>query len=156
MNQTTIAFWSWLFPFTYIIHIAEEYFGGEGYSAYLLKVSGVHFSPARFLIIQTLAVVLMIVGIVLARRLNFPVLMIVILGSTVLLNAVTHVVSAIREGVYGPGLITSVLIWAPLGIAALFNFRNSMNMGRYGTGLVIGLGINLVIAIITMRGGRFF
>ena len=155
MRQTTIAFWSWLFPLTYIIHIAEEYFGGEGYSTYLLRVRGVHFSPVRFLVIQSVAVVLMIVGIKLARRFNFPILMIVIMGATVLFNATTHVLSGIREGGYGPGLATSVLIWAPLGLASLVNFRNSMSASRYWMGIAIGLGINLIVAVVTMRGGQW-
>ena len=44
--------WSWLFPLSYLIHIAEEYWGGEGYPAYLLRLRGVHMSTARFLAAQ--------------------------------------------------------------------------------------------------------
>lgn len=97
----------------------------------------------------------MIVGIKLARRFNFPILMIVIMGATVLFNATTHVLGGIREGGYGPGLATSVLIWAPLGLASLVNFRNSMSAHRYWMGIAIGLGINLIVAVVTMRGGQW-
>ncbi len=154
LSYSTVTFWSWLFPITYVIHIAEEYWGGEGYSAYLLSARGVHFSPTRFLVIQAAAVVLMVIGILLARRFSFPTLMIVILGSTVLVNALTHILSGIGEGGYGPGLASSVLIWLPLGVATLVQFKNSMTINRYWTGVAIGMGINLIVAVITMRGGQ--
>ncbi|MDQ3172961.1 MAG: hypothetical protein M3Q91_04515 [Acidobacteriota bacterium] len=41
---------------TYLLHIAEEYWGGEGYSAYLLKLRGVQLSPTRFLVVQAIGI----------------------------------------------------------------------------------------------------
>ena len=79
-SDTTTTIWSWLFPVTYLIHIAEEYWGGGGYSAYLLRLRGVHLSPTRFLLAQSIGVILVVVGIMLARRFNFPHMMLVILG----------------------------------------------------------------------------
>jgi hypothetical protein len=63
--------WSWLFPLSYLIHIAEEYWGGEGYPAYLLRLRGVHMSTARFLAAQSVGFILVTVGVFLARRLKF-------------------------------------------------------------------------------------
>lgn len=149
------AHWLWLFVATYIIHIAEEYWGGEGYSAHLLKNRGVYMSPTRFLIVQAIGTALMAAGVLLARRLKFPNAMAVILGAAVLGNAFTHTVNAIRAQSYEPGLISAMVIWIPLGLFSIIHFRRYVsNKTRFWIALAIGVGINLVIAIITMRGGK--
>jgi len=150
----TITIWSWLFPASYLVHIAEEYWGGEGYSAYLLRLRGVHLSPPRFLLMQSLGVVLMVTGVILARRLGFPQMMLVIFGAIVLVNGLTHTVTSVRHGGYGPGLITSLVIWIPLGLITLFRFKGSISDRRYWTGVAIGVGVNGIIAVLTLRGGR--
>jgi hypothetical protein len=152
--DTTITIWSWLFPVTYLIHIAEEYWGGGGYSAYLLRLRGVHLSPARFLLVQSIGVILVVAGIMLARRFNFPHMMLVILGAVVLVNGLTHTLTSIRYLTYGPGLITSILIWMPLGLATLVRFKGSVSKQRYWLAVAIGTAINGVVAVVTLRGGR--
>lgn len=86
LANTLTTLWSWLFPITYLLHIAEEYWGGEGYSAYLLRLRGVQLSPPRFLLVQAIGLALMIAGIILARRLQFPNLLSVVLGAVVLVR----------------------------------------------------------------------
>ncbi len=68
---SAVNFWLWVFPITYLIHIAEEYWGGEGYPAYILRLRGVHMSTARFLVAQSVGVVLVTVGVILARRFRY-------------------------------------------------------------------------------------
>jgi len=153
-SDNTIIIWSWLFPITYLIHIAEEYWGGEGYSAYLMRLRGVHLGQTRFLLIQSFGVFLMALGVILARRLGFLEMMLVILGATVLVNGLTHTVTSALNGGYGPGLFSSLLIWIPLGIATLFCFKGRVSERRYWLAVVIGLGINSVFTIVTLRGGR--
>jgi len=60
--------WLWLFPMTYLVHIAEEYWGGEGYSAYLFRLRGVHLSPADFWAVQTMALHWSVAGVVISRN----------------------------------------------------------------------------------------
>jgi|SRR5882724_3901303 len=146
--------WSWLFPITYLIHIAEEYWGGEGYPAYLLRVRGVHLSSTRFLVAQTLGAVLMALAVILSRRFNFPHLMVIIMASIVLVNGLTHTLTSLGNGVYGPGLFSSALIWIPLGIFSLVRFKQDVSRKRYLIGIAIGLGVNVLVFVITMRGAR--
>ena len=150
----TINFWLWVFPITYLIHIAEEYWGGEGYPAYILRLRGVHMSTARFLVAQSVGVVLVTVGVILARRFNFPQMMLIILGSIVLVNGITHTITALSIMRYGPGLWSSIFIWMPLGIFTLLRFRNTVSRKRYWIAIAIGVGVNVVVGILTMRGGR--
>jgi len=149
-----IDLWSWLFPLTYLIHVAEEYWVGEGYPAYILRVRGVHLSTIRFLMAQALGTVLMAAGIMLARRFNFPHLMIIIMATTVLVNGLTHTVTSLSNGGYGPGVLTSALIWIPLGIFVLVRFKQDMSRKRYLIGVAIGLSLNVLVFLITMRGAR--
>jgi len=153
-STATVNFWLWVFPITYLIHIAEEYWGGEGYPAYILRLRGVHMSTARFLVAQSVGVVLVTIGVILARRFNFPQMMLIILGSIVLVNGITHTVTALSIMSYGPGLWSSIFIWLPLGIFTLVRFRNAISRKRYWIAIAIGVGVNVVVGILTMRGGR--
>lgn len=153
-DRTTIL-WSWLFPLSYLIHIAEEYWGGEGYPAYILRLRGVHMSTTRFLAAQSVGFILVTVGVLLARRLKFLPMMLVILGSVVAVNALTHTVTALTSFIYGPGLFSSIFVWGPLGIATIIRFKSRIdNQKQYWIAIAIGIGINVVVGILTMRGGR--
>jgi hypothetical protein len=148
------AIWMWLFPVTYLIHIAEEYWGGEGYTAYLYRLRGVHLSTARFFAFQGLGVVLICFGIVLSLQLKWPRFMLAIMGALVLSNGVTHSVTALRHGGYGPGLVSCVLIWIPLGLVTLILLQGDMPVLRLVVASLIGFGINGAVALIALRGGR--
>ena len=147
--------WSWLFPLSYLIHIAEEYFGGEGYPAYLLRLRGVHMSTARFLAAQSVGFILVTAGVILARRLKFLPMMLVILGTMVAGNALTHTVTALSIMSYGPGLFSSIFVWGPLGTATMIRYKSAIDDQRqYWIAIAIGVGINVIIGILAMRGGR--
>jgi len=147
--------WSWVFPLSYLIHIAEEYWGGEGYPAYLLRLRGVHMSTARFLAAQSVGLVLVTIGVILARRLKFLPMMLVILGALVAGNALTHTVTALSILEYGPGLLSSIFVWGPLGIATIICYKSAIDDQRqYWIAIAIGIGINVVVGILAMRGGR--
>ncbi len=154
ISARSIAFWLWVFPITYLIHIAEEYWVGEGYPAYILRLRGVHMSTTRFLVAQSVGVVLVTIGVILARRFNFPQMMLVILGAIVLVNGITHSVTALGILRYGPGLWSSIFIWIPLGIFTLLRFKNGLSRRKYWIAIAIGVGVNVVVGILTMRGGR--
>lgn len=151
----SIILWSWLFPLTYVIHIAEEYWGGEGYPAYIFRLKGVHMSATRFLVAQSVGFILVTIGVLVARRLRFLPMMLVILGSTVAVNSLTHTVTALSVREYGPGLYSSIFVWGPLGIASIIRFKSMIkNQKKYWIAIAIGVGINVVVGILTMRGGR--
>jgi hypothetical protein len=156
-SRISASRWLWLFPITYLIHVAEEFWGGEGYSAHLMKTKGVSMSPTRFLAVQAIGTALMAAGIILAKRFRFPNMMVVILGAIVLGNALTHSISASRRQAYEPGLVSAILIWMPLGLFSLIYFRRFvLNQTRFWIAVIVGIGVNVVIGVITMRGGKLF
>jgi hypothetical protein len=153
-DRTTIL-WSWLFPLSYLIHIAEEYWGGEGYPAYIFRLRGVHMSTGRFLAAQSVGFILVTIGVIVARQLKFLPMMLVILGTVVAGNALTHTVTALSILQYGPGLFSSIFVWGPLGIATMIRFKSYIDDQRqYWIAIAIGVGVNVVVGILTMRGGR--
>ena len=153
-DRATIL-WSWLFPLSYVIHIAEEYWGGEGYPAYILRLRGVQMSTARFLAAQSVGFILVTIGVILARRLKFLPMMLVILGTVVAGNALTHLVTALSILSYGPGLVSSIFVWGPLGLATIIRFKSGIDDQRqYWIAVAIGVAVNVVVGILTMRGGR--
>ena len=145
---------SWLIPVTYLIHIAEEYWGGEGYPAYIYRLRGVYLPPSRFLVAQAIGFVLVVMAVILARQFNFPTMMLVILYTTVMGNALTHTFGALTTLSYNPGLLSSLLIWLPLAVFVLARFKREVSPQRYWLAIAIGVGINVAIGVITMRGGR--
>lgn len=147
--------WLWLYPATYLLHIAEEYWGGTGYIAHLAKTKGVVFTPLRFFSLTIFGWVLMVVGVILADRCKFPQLLLVIFGTLVLGHVLSHTVSRVRTAKYNPGLLTGLLIWLPLGAITLVQLQGSMSGGRYWTGLVIGIGIQGMVLLIAARGGSY-
>ena len=149
-----VDLYSWLFPVTYVIHVAEEYWCGEGYPAYILRVRGVHLSNTRFLLAQTLGIVLMAAGILVARRFNFPYTTLIIMSSIALVNGLTHTMTSLSSGVYGPGVLSSALIWIPLSIFCMVHFKKLLSRKRYLIGVAIGIGVNVAVFVITMRGAR--
>ena len=148
----SVALWSWLFPLTYLIHIAEEFYGGEGYPAYLKRLRGVEMSSTKFLVGQAIGLALIVLGILIARRLRFPRQLLVILGTVILFNGLSHLATSVSYREYGPGLISGVLIWIPFGIATLTRFKSSMRPVRFWLYVASGIAINVVIALITLKG----
>jgi hypothetical protein len=147
--------WSWLFPLSYVVHIAEEYFGGEGYPAYILRLRGVHMSTGRFLAAQSVGFILVTIGVIAAKQLKFLPMMLVILGALVAGNAITHTLTALSIMSYGPGLFSSIFVWGPLGIATVICYKRYIDDQRqYWIAIAIGIAINVVVGVLTMRGGR--
>lgn len=146
--------WLTLFPLTYIIHFAEEFWGGEGYPAYLLRLRGVELSTTRFLAFQAMGFLLVVAAGVISKQLKFPEFMIVILGGLVLSNGISHTITALWDGGYGPGLLTSTLLWIPLGALTLVFMFGRMSHTRLALATLIGFAINGIVALVTIRGGR--
>ncbi len=103
---------------------------------------------------QAIGFILVTLGMILARQFSFPQMMLLILCTTVMGNALTHTYSAVATQSYNPGLLSSLLIWMPLGIFVLIRFRREISQQRYWLAIAIGVGINVAIGVITMRGGR--
>jgi len=135
------------FPATYAAHIFEEWWGG--FPAHLLRTQGIELSNTKFVVLQLLGLILMIVGVSLSRRLGFPNMMLTILATVILGNSLVHVVRTYLGRGYDPGVVTAVLIWIPLGVYTLLHTRRQMRIGRYLVSAAIGVAICVVVDILS-------
>jgi hypothetical protein len=53
----------WLFPLTYLVHIAEEHWGG--FAPWISRVAGAHLTDRELLVLNGIGLVLMTTGAVL-------------------------------------------------------------------------------------------
>ena len=139
--RLSFAKWLWIFPLAYLLHVIEE-FRSVGPS------HGINVSLRTFLILSTVAWLLMTCGIVLAHRFGFRHFMGVCLGATVFLNGLSHIINSLVYGRYDAGLISGSVIFIPLGLATLISLRNSMRRQRYIVGLLLGVVIQAIALII--------
>ncbi len=151
----SIVWWAWLFPLTYVIHIAEEFWAGEGYTARLARQKGVHLSATRFFALTGFGLSMIILGILLANTLNFPQFLLTIFGSLVLANGLSHTLTAAIKFKYNPGLISAILLWIPLGIMTIWLLKATMNRSRFTLAVLIGLAIQVTVSFLASRGGNF-
>lgn len=57
----------WLFPVTYLCHIAEEYWGGEGFYRWVARAAGAKLTAADFVTLNARACVLVVALIAFVR-----------------------------------------------------------------------------------------
>lgn len=143
--------WLALFPLTYLAHVAEEYWGGGGYSDYLRRVYSVELSRQRFLTLQVLGLFLMILGIILGIALRFSLTMIAILSAVIIGNALVHSVRSINGRSYTPGLFTAIALWIPLGFMSLRFVWPNTSAARLILALVVGCAVNWIVELISFR-----
>lgn len=153
-SSYSLLFWLWIFPASYVVHAAEEFWGGEGYTAYLYRLRGVHIPISRFIVLHLMGLSLIVAGVIISQILNFPVFMVAIFGGLMFSNGMSHTVTAIWDRGYGPGLITSIL-WIPLGVVTVYEMFGQIPNTKLAIATAVGLGINGGVAFLTMRGGKF-
>lgn len=149
-NPLMLTVWLTLFPVTYLAHIAEEYWGGGGYSNYLLRNYALELSPQRFLWLQALGVSLMGLGVVAGIALRFPITMLAMLSAIVLGNVLVHTIRSIQGWMYTPGLITAVVLWLPLGCISFIAVWPFVSGGRLALALAVGVTTNGVVELMVM------
>jgi hypothetical protein len=148
--------WAWLFPFTYLIHVTEEYVAGVALAPSPDKIRGANLTPTQFLVLQGFACLLLVVGMILSRRFNFRPWLLICLATVVLVNGLFHVAGSLRIAGYNPGLVSGVLIWIPLGVMTLVYLKRGMRPNMYWTAITVGILINVVVLVLARGGRRLF
>lgn len=146
--------WLTLFPISFVLHFAEEYWAAGGYVEYLYRLRGVRISEKRFLIFQALGFVwftgIAVVGYLVGRA----DLAILFISGFYFCNGVTHTVTAVWDRHYGPGLIASILLWMPLGLVSILLMYGHLPTWQWALTAGLGLAFNGAVALGTMKGGN--
>ena len=153
-DATWPAAWGWLFPATYALHIREELWGGEGFTAWMARVAGVELAAGRFLVWNAVALLLMAAGVWLTLRFERLRWLLLSYGVAFLLNSLSHLAAALYTASYSPGLVSGLLLWVPLGALALVRLGKTLGRRRRRAGLLVGLLMHVVVVALALVGGR--
>jgi hypothetical protein len=129
--------WTVLFPLTYCLHVAEEYWGGETFYGWVSRVWQIDLTRDEFLTLNAIAMGVMIVAVLVANvttvRLPIPAF-----GFVVVLNGSLHVIASVVTASYSPGAISGVLVWVPLGVYALRRSHRALRAAEFYGGIALG------------------
>jgi len=113
-------------------------------------VHGINLSLTQFVALSSVTWLLLVGGILLARRFGFPQLFEVCLGAAVLLNGLSHILNSLWITGYDAGVVSGTVIFVPLGLATLISLRNSMPPLRYAGGIALGIVIQGIATVLAL------
>ncbi|MGB9179840.1 MAG: HXXEE domain-containing protein [Pyrinomonadaceae bacterium] len=141
------ARWAWLLPATYLIHIAEEYWCGIGFPAWISSFGFAKLTPELFLQLNAAAWLVMTIGVALAIVIQPLRFLIVGFGAAVFINGLAHTIGSIVTVTYSPGLVSGLLIWIPLGSIILYQAWRSIPRLQFWTGIIVGVVLHAMISL---------
>ncbi|HEY0005306.1 MAG TPA: HXXEE domain-containing protein [Pyrinomonadaceae bacterium] len=156
VKSEAAAIWSWLFPAAYLIHVTEEYLAGVALAPSATKIRGANMTASQFLIFNSIALMLMLAGLLLARRLRFLYWLLVSVGTVLFINGVFHIKGTIKIAAYNPGLISGALIFIPLGLLTLMRLKEHLSKRRYWEAVVVGILIYGIVLLVARMGRKLF
>ncbi|HEX8844338.1 MAG TPA: HXXEE domain-containing protein [Pyrinomonadaceae bacterium] len=145
-SESFTGTWAWLFPLTYLIHVAEEYWGN--FPAWINRIWGIESSVSNFMIWNGAAWALMIVGVALVLKTKSYRWLLVSFGMVVLINATSHTIASLVTASYSPGLISGVLLWVPLGTITMLRASKRVNRRTFRAGIIVGILMHAVVTLL--------
>ncbi len=146
--------WVALFPLTYALHIAEEYYGGPGFPAYASRLTGFHLSEGGFLLANVLFWSLMCGVVATVGCRGRPAWLIVGLGMLVLINGALHLLGTLVGRAYSPGLFSALLLWGPLGLFTVVRARRQLDRMMFRAGIVAGIIVHALVPVVALALAR--
>ncbi len=141
------ARWFWFFPITLPIHIAEEFWGGEGFLSWNARATGAVFSVTKFFTLVSFGFILVLIGVLLAKRYNKMRWIISALATIFLINGFSHLIATITHHQYSPGLVSGVLLWIPFSIWILIAEHRLNTRRTFFGGVITGALIHGIVTL---------
>ncbi len=142
----------WLFVPAYLIHLAEEWFGG--FPHWVAIIAGRPVPGAAFLVINGIAIVLLVVGIRSATRTEDSGWIAVAVAAIALINTVFHASGLILTGTYSPGLISAVVLYVPLGSLVMVRALSQAARATIARGVAAGVILHAVVFVVAFATTR--
>jgi hypothetical protein len=134
-----------LLPVAVALHIAEEWFGG--FIDWARLVMEVNIEAEQFLAINTIGLVLFVIGCASAYREPRAAWIGVSLAALVGVNAIVHTVLSVAVGEYSPGTITGLLLYVPMSVIIIRWAATHLSRGVVGGAILFGIGIHAVATL---------
>ncbi len=151
----TPGVWVWLFPLSQCAHAAEEYWEGYGFHRWLSDLTYTPFSAQHVLMMHLGFVLVMGAATVLAVRLPFWGWVVPGLAVLVLVNALAHVFVWVVSASSSSGLVSSVVLWFPLGVIGLVRSWRGLGGLQFWGGVLAGAVTQVPVSWVALRAGRF-
>ena len=138
--------WVWLFPLTYGLHIAEEYW--LRFPSWVSQNFRTFVSNPQFLLLNGVFWLLMVVAVIAILARPSLAWLVVTLAAIVGINAALHLLGSLVTFSYSPGSITAALLYLPLVLYASRQVRERVPSGlallAVGLGAAIHAGVMLL------------
>ncbi len=138
--------WTALFPLTYCLHIAEEYWAGETFYGWVSRVWQITLTRDEFLALNAIAMTVMVAGVLVANVTNVR-LPIPAFGFVTAFNGSLHAIASIVTASYSPGTVSGVLIWIPLGVDALRRSHRALSAAEFYGGVTLGAAAHGLVTL---------
>ena len=139
--------WFWFFPITLPIHIAEEFWGGEGFLSWNARATGAVFSVSKFFTLVGIGFILVLTGVLLARRYPKMRWIVSALATIFLINGFSHLIATITQHRYSPGLVSGSLLWIPFSIWILMSEHRLATKRTFLGGVITGAVIHGIVTL---------
>jgi hypothetical protein len=136
----------WLFPLAYALHVLEEWVGG--FPEWLAAIDGDGVSRRAFILINTAAFILVIAAARAATRREEQGWLAVSIATILLVNGLLHVLGTLYTGTYSPGLVTSVILYLPLGQLALLRAWHQAAGRQVAAGIFTGVASHALVSLL--------
>lgn len=147
--STNVSKWVTVFPLTYVVHIAEEYWAGERFYNWLSRVADAHMTKDSFLLLNGSFMLVMIVAVSIASwRKDHRILL--VLASIVLINSLLHVFGSIFTASYSPGLVSAVVLWLPLAVWTFYHERRHVSTRQKVGAIVVGIIAHVFVSLLAL------
>ena len=148
MESFAKRWWPLLLPLSNLLHLFEEWFGGEGFAAWTERAVGQPVSTTRFLILN--GVVWPLVAVLTLAAIKKPSIswFLTTFGTIVVINALLHGLGTLASASYSPGLVTGLLLYLPLGSLAIRHGQQELPAGAFARAVFLGVAAHIVVALI--------
>ena len=134
-----------LLPVAVALHIAEEWHWGlVDWAVFALNLN---IGTERFLAINAVGLVLIVIGSILAYREPSAAWIGVSIAALVGANAIAHTVLSLAVGSYSPGTITGLFLYLPLVFIIMRWAAANLSRGVIGAAILFGIGIHAVATL---------
>jgi hypothetical protein len=141
----------WLLPFTYSLHIVEEYFAGGGLPNWFSNVFNATISNDDFILINTIALSGVIAFSIIYQFFKQNNVLFLALVTLFFANGIIHLLSSIFSLTYSPGTVTGLILYIPVGIFLFKRILPLLSYNQRVTGISIGIFIHIIVAIIAFN-----
>lgn len=144
------GWWVAIFPATYCVHLAEEYWGGESFYRWISRVAAVDFTRHDFLVLNAGALAVMSTGAVAASRLQRLQWLVATFGTVVAFNGGLHLVASLATGSYSPGLVSGLVLWLPVGLHAMRRAYRRLTRPQFAGAVALGVVAHGAVSLLVL------